>query len=292
MIIKGTLIAIGGNENKGNGRIKSEKYTLEYIQEGILSRIVRESGGTDAMIVFIPTASNIPERVSENYLNAFGKLNCSNLHVLDIRCREDAERPESIELIRKADCVMFSGGDQSKIVQCIKDTPLDDIIRRRYHNEDFVIAGTSAGAMCMSQEMIVGGVPKEIFLKNNVKMGKGMGYLPNSIIDSHFIRRYRFGRLAEAVAIFPDLIGIGLSEDTGMVIKQGKNCEVIGSGMMILFDPRELTHSDRALIENNEPMSLANLKIHILAKGDRLVIEKDKIDIFPIRFKNVGDQTD
>lgn len=279
MTIKGTLIPIGGNEDKGIE--KSEVYTLEYIQEGILSRVVRESGGKDAVIVIIPTASSIPNEVSENYLNAFGKLGCTNIHIMDIRNRMEAEDPLHISMMEKADCVMFSGGDQSKIVQYIGDTKLHKIIQKRYKKDNFVIAGTSAGAMCMSEEMITGGGIREAFTKGAVSMGKGMGFIQNLIIDSHFIRRGRFGRLAEAVARFPKMIGIGLAEDTGIVIKNGAMAEVIGSGMVILFDPRKLTHNNQALAENGTPMSLTNLNTHILANGDRFDIEKNKIKISP-----------
>src|SRR5210317_1756854 len=113
MGIKGTLIPIGGNEDKGH-HYKKERYNLEYVEDGILSRVVRESGGTDAMIVVIPTASSIPKEISENYLKAFKKLGCNNVHVLDIRTREDSEKESSIELVKKANCIMFTGGNQSK----------------------------------------------------------------------------------------------------------------------------------------------------------------------------------
>ena len=123
MRLKGTLIPIGGNEDKGIE--ENEIYHLEFIEEGILSRVVKESGGTDAHIVIIPTASSIPDKVGQNYIEAFGKLGCTNLYVMDIRNREDSEEPANIELIKKADCVMFSGGNQSKISDKIGNTCSD-----------------------------------------------------------------------------------------------------------------------------------------------------------------------
>ncbi|MEM0517768.1 cyanophycinase [Aequorivita flava] len=289
MSVKGTLIPIGGNEDKGNG--ENERYTLEYIENGILSRVVRESGGIDAIIIVIPTASSIPVEVSENYLDAFNKLGCKNVHVMDIRERKDAKNPEFLELMKKADCVMFSGGDQSKIVKYIGGTPLDKIIKNKYENEEFVIAGTSAGAMCMSEEMITGGGVQEAFTKGAVRMGKGMSFIPNFIIDSHFIRRGRFGRLAEAMAKFPLRVGIGLAEDTGLVIKNRNNCEVIGSGMVILFDPRRLIHNNRDAVPEGSPMSITNLKVHILANGDKLDIKEKRIHISPIHLEMTDAET-
>lgn len=289
MSVKGTLIPIGGNEDKGTG--ESERYTLEYIQLGILSRVVRESGGTDAIIVIIPTASSIPVVVIQNYREAFEKLGCKNIHVMDIRSRKDAENPECLEVMKKANCVMFSGGDQTKIINYIGGTELEKVIKEKYQNEKFVIAGTSAGAMCMSEEMITGGGVQEAFTKGATGMGKGLGLIPNFIIDSHFIRRGRFGRLAEAVARFPLKVGIGLAEDTGLVIKKGNKCEVIGSGMVILFDPRKLIHNNQAVVKEGSPMSLTNLKIHILANGDRLNIKKRSLKFSPAHLKSVDSET-
>jgi cyanophycinase len=278
MNVKGILIPIGGNEDKGIDI--SEIYHLEFILDGILSRVVKESGGKDALIIIIPTASSIPEEVGENYLLAFGKLGCSNLHVMDIREREQSENKDNIALMKKASCVMFSGGNQSNITEKIGGTSLHKIMMDRYRNEVFVIAGTSAGAMCMSAEMITGGGIKEAFTKGATGMGSGMGFIPGLIIDSHFIRRGRFGRLAEAVSKFPKIIGIGLAEDTGLIIKNN-SFEVIGSGMVIVFNARKAKHNNRSIVPEGSPMSLTNLKTHILANGDRFNIKKDRIKVSP-----------
>ena len=279
MTATGTLIPIGGNEDKGID--EHEIYHLEFIEEGILSRVVQESGGTNAIIVVIPTASSIPVEVGENYLKAFGKLGCENVHILDIRAKKDCDDPAAIDLMKKADCVMFSGGNQSKITQHIGGTTLHKIMTDRFENEQFVIAGTSAGAMCMSEEMITGGSSRESFIKGAVGMGKGMGFVLKLIIDSHFIRRGRFGRLAEAVARYPQLIGIGLGEDTGLIIKTN-TFEVIGSGMVIVFDARKAKYNNHNTLEKGTPMSLTNLKTHILANGDRFDIKKKKVKVSPI----------
>jgi len=279
MSAKGILIPIGGNEDKGIET--SEIYHLEYIQDGILSRVVKESGGTNALIIIIPTASSIPKEVGENYLLAFNKLGCTNLHLMDIRKREQSEDKDNIELMKKANCVMFSGGNQSNITKKIGGTTLHKVMSDRYMNESFVIAGTSAGAMCMSAEMITGGGIKEAFTKGATSMGTGMSFIPDLIIDSHFIRRGRFGRLAEAVAKFPKIIGIGLAEDTGLVIKDD-TFEVIGSGMVIVFNARKVKHNNRKNVPEGSPMSLTNLKTHILANGDRFNIKKKKVKVSPL----------
>ena len=280
MTVNGTLIPIGGNEDKGTE--SGESFHLEFIQESILSRVVSESGGKEAQIVVIPTASSIPIEVSNSYLKAFEKLGCRNVHIMDIRDRKESENPNNLEWIGNAQCVMFSGGNQSKITAKIGSTKLHDVLIERYKKESLVIAGTSAGAMCMSGEMIAGGSSTESFIKGAVKMDAGMGFISNLILDSHFIRRGRFGRLAEAVAKYPNMMGIGLAEDTGLVIKNSSTFEIIGSGMVIMFDPRKLKHNNEKILEKGTPMSLINLKTHVLANGDRFNLKRGKVKVLPL----------
>lgn len=279
--IKGTLIPIGGNEDKGIE--ESEIYTLEFIDDGILFHVVEAAGGVDANIVVIPTASSIPVEVGENYLTAFSTLGCKHVAVLDIRSKEDSETEHAIELIKNADCVMLSGGDQSKITDKIGGTTIHSILMERYKNDEgFVIAGTSAGAMVMANEMIAGGSASESFIKGAVNMYKGLGLIPELIIDTHFIRRGRFGRQSEAVAKFPNLIGFGLAEDTGMIIRNGNECTVIGSGMVIVFDGSTLTHNNEKILKEGTPMTMANLTIHVLSNGDEYNIKTRKVKVLPI----------
>lgn len=276
--IKGTLIPIGGNEDKG----ELENEGLDFIQEGILSHVVKESSGKNAKIIIIPTASSVPQKVSKNYQDAFKKLGCTNVSVLNITERNQANQEETLAHFTDARCVMFSGGNQSKISSIIGGTQLHDLIFEKFQNEDFVIAGTSAGAMAMAREMVAGGSSKEALLKGAVNMGKGLGFLPQVIIDTHFIKRGRFGRLAEAVAIHPRLIGIGLAEDTGLVIKNCNEFKVIGSGMVIVFDASELMHNAHQQLEDGTPMSMSHLTTHILANGDRFELQKRNITVLPI----------
>lgn len=278
---KGILIPIGGNEDKGIEY--SEMYTLEFIQEGILYHVLKAAGGKNARVVIIPTASSIPKEVGENYTQAFSTLGCKHVEVLDIRSREQSEETYAIELIKKADCIMFSGGDQSNITKHIGNTTLHTIMKERYYSESgFVIAGTSAGAMAMGEEMIAGGSPKDAFVKGTTLMKKGMSFLPKVVIDTHFIRRGRFGRTTEAVAKFPNLLGIGLAEDTGIIIKNANECTVIGSGMAILFDGSKLKHNNEKILEEGTPMTITNLKIHVLSNGDQYNIKKRKVSVLPL----------
>ncbi len=280
---RGTLIPIGGNEDKGSGI--NEMYTMQFIGEGILSSVLKEAKGSFSTITVITTASKIPLEVGENYHEAFRKLGCETIHILDIRSLQEANSPAHLRLIESTDVLLFSGGDQSEIVKYIKGTLMHEVILRKLRDTEFVVAGTSAGAMCMSAEMIAGGSSTEAFRKGNVKMSHGMCFVQNAIIDSHFIQRGRFGRLAEAIAQFPHLLGIGLSEDTGIIIKNSDECKVIGSGMVILFDATHLTHNKINELETGTPLSMCNLSTHILAHGDRFTLSDRKMSILPMTSK-------
>lgn len=281
MTIKGTLIPIGGNEDKGFE--EDEIHRLDYIEEGILSHVVNAGGGVNAKIVVIPTASSIPEEVGENYISAFSTLGCKDITVLNIKSKKDSENPDFIRHIEKADIVMFSGGDQSKISKYIGNTTIHTILSRRYINDEhFLIAGTSAGAMVMADEMIAGGSSAKAFVKGAVIMRKGLGLAPKLVIDTHFIQRGRFGRISEAVAKFPDLLGIGLAEDTGLIIKNGNDCTVIGSGMVIVFDGSHIAHNNEKILKPGTPMTMTNLKVHVLANGDHFNIDTRQVKVLPI----------
>ncbi len=282
--MRGILIPIGGNEDKGQDRSHedSEMYTLEFIDNGILANVVRESGGKEAQIVVVTTASSIPKEVGRNYVDAFSKLGCNHVQVLDIRSAEQAESEEVMNAVKNADCLMFSGGDQSKIVDVIGGTRLHQLINHKLKEESFVLAGTSAGAMCMSEEMISGGHSTEALFKGGVSMRKGMALLPHVIIDTHFIQRGRFGRLSEAVAEFPRLLGLGLAEDTGLIIRNGYECEVIGSGMVIVFDPSKITHNNVKSVREGVPLTLTNLVVSVLALGDRFNLASREVEVLSL----------
>ncbi len=276
--IKGILIPIGGNEDKGD----KWNNKVNFLQNGILSHVLRESKGKQSKVVVVPTASRIPEEVGQNYVRAFKKLGCENVTVLNITRKNHSENKEILKHVEQADCFMFSGGNQSRISSKIGETTMHRILSERFKTEHIVIAGTSAGAMAMAQQMISGGSSAEALQKGEVKMKKGLGFIPELIIDTHFVRRGRFGRLAEALAMFPHLIGIGLAEDTGLIIKGCNEFRVIGSGMVIVMDPANLTHNRYNQLKPGTPMSMSNLTTHILANGDKFTLDNREIEILPL----------
>lgn len=276
---KGKLIAIGGAEDKGTDLEKGEiqRNNLNFFELGILRRIVEEAGGPLSRIEVITTASTIPYEVGDNYLNAFGKIGCTNIGVMHIRNRTDAANPEYLERITKCGAVMFSGGNQLRLSSSFGGTKFLKIITDRYSNEEhFMIAGTSAGAMAMSNTMIYEGNATKAHLKGEVKITTGLAFVNDVIIDSHFEKRGRFGRLAQAVATNPGCIGIGLGEDTGMLITAGNKMEAIGSGCVIIIDGHDIGYSNIADIPEGSPYSIENLKVHFCEKGNGFLVKERK----------------
>ncbi|MCR6720907.1 MAG: cyanophycinase [Chitinophagaceae bacterium] len=241
-----------------------------------MRRIVEEAGGTDARIEVITTASTIPYEVGENYLDAFGKIGCTNIGLMHIRNRQHTQEEENLERIKNCDAVMFTGGNQMRLSATDGGTEFLRILKRRYQEENFLIAGTSAGAMAMSQTMIYEGNASRAHLKGEVKMTSGLGFIPSLIIDSHFEKRGRFGRLAQAIATNPECIGIGLGEDTGMLITGGDHMEAIGSGLVVIIDGHEILHSNIADIPDGNPISIENLKVHFCEKGNGYLVSERK----------------
>ena len=147
-------------------------------------------------------------------------------------------------------------------------------IHNRYKNENFVVAGTSAGAMAMSNTMIYEGDASSAHLKGEVKITTGLGFMDNVIFDSHFEKRGRFGRLSQAVGSNPSCIGIGLGEDTGMLITEGNKMEAIGSGLVVIIDGHDIRHSNIADIPEGNPMSVENIIVHLCAKGNGFIVNE------------------
>ncbi len=275
---KGKLIAIGGAEDKGTDLEKGEiqRNNLNFFELGILRRIMKEAGGLSKRIEVITTASMIPYEVGDNYLDAFGKIGCTNVGVMHIRNRGDAVNEEYVERIRLSDAVMFSGGNQLRLSSIFGGTEfLQILLDRITEEENFVIAGTSAGAMAMSNTMIYEGNATRAHLKGEVKITTGLGFIDDVIIDSHFEKRGRFGRLAQAVASNPSCVGIGLGEDTGMLITS-KGMEAIGSGLVIIVDGHDIRHSNIADIPDGCPISIENLKVHFCEKGNGYLLKERK----------------
>ncbi len=278
-IPQGKLFAIGGAEDKGVDLEKGKivRNNLNFFELGILRRLVEEAGGVSKSIAVVTTASMMPLEVGDNYLNAFGKIGCTNITLLPIRNRADAMRPEYLDCIRKCDAVMFSGGNQLRLSSTFGGTDFLSTLYNRYMKEsNFLIGGTSAGAMAMSNTMIYEGSASTAHLKGEVKLTTGLAFMKDVIFDSHFEKRGRFGRLAQAVVSNPSAVGIGLGEDTGMLIREGNIMEAVGSGLVMIIDGHDIRHNNIADIPDGNPISVENIQVHFCEKGNGFLLHERK----------------
>lgn len=273
---KGKLILIGGAEDKGeSGSVDIEHKNRDFQHLEILSELVPDKKA-GRKIEIITTASSQPHEVSDMYRDAFDKMGFKHIDFINMGNNYDAKNPQFIKRIEKAQAVLFSGGDQFRLSTIMGNTDVLSAILARYTNDkDFIVAGTSAGAMALPTLMMYEGENNEALLKGTVKISSGMGFLDGCLVDTHFVKRGRFGRLAQAVVMNPTCIGIGLGEDTALILKKGM-AECRGSGMVTIIDSRDIGHTNIAYARENAPLCIENLRVHILCKGTRFELDKRK----------------
>jgi cyanophycinase len=272
MIPKGTALIIGGREERGEEENEMEQQNKKYEQFEILKELLPKNK-KNQRIEIITTASDVPEEMQKMYVNAFKKIDFANVGFMDIRDKHAARDSKICKRVEKAHAVFFTGGDQFKLSAILGGTDTVSVIRDKYiHDKDFIVGGTSAGAMAMTNIMIYEGGVHEAILKCDLKMSSGMGIIDGLVIDTHFIKRGRFGRLAHAITMNPEPLGIGLGEDTALIIKNGCDAECRGSGMVIIIDGMHIEHTNITETADGDPIFVENLKIHILAKGCKFSI--------------------
>ena len=284
MNIRGKLIIIGGAVDKGSftetDLDKSAPKNLNFFETGILKRIIEESKHkVNSRIEVITTASKIPREIGPEYVKALHYLGADNVDVLHIERREQTNEPEVLERLKAADVVMFTGGDQLRLTSILGGTAIHDILLDKYNNEEFIYAGTSAGAAAASNNMIYQGSSSEALLKGEVKITSGLGLINGVIIDTHFVQRGRIGRLFQSVVGNPKVLGIGLGEDTGLLITNNNKMEAIGSGLVILVDGREIKDTNLTQVELGQPISINHLVTHVLSKYDTFELDTFKMHI-------------
>ncbi len=253
---KTAVLVIGGAEDKVHGR-------------EILRTFVARSGESDGYITIIPSASREPAIISGRYVRIFEEMGASKIEVLDIRERDQCEDRNLKESLENCTGVFLTGGDQLRLCGVLSDTSAMDIIRRRVRSGELTLAGTSAGAAVMGHHMIAGGGSGESPNRSLVDMATGLGLIPEVIVDQHFHNRNRMVRLVSAIASHPDRIGIGIDEDTCAMFERDGWLQVLGKGSVTIVDPTEVTHTNEPYVGATEPLTIHNMRMHILSHGDR-----------------------
>lgn len=282
MNIKGKLIIVGGGINTGDfAKTDSTIYNQQkefFFQDGILKKIIDESkNGYDSTIEIVTTASQIPIETARIYKNAFELLGAKNVYHLPIETRKDALEPEKIKRLHDADVFLFTGGDQLRLTSTIGGTLFHKTLLNKYRNEEFLYVGTSAGAAAATANMIYGGASSNALLKGSVEINSGLGLIDSIIVDTHFIHRGRIGRLFQAIVGNPMKIGIGLGEDTGLIIVDNNKMTAIGSGNIILIDGREILDTSLTQVSIGQPISISHLISHVMTRNDVFYLDTNKI---------------
>jgi cyanophycinase len=245
----GSLLIIGGAEDRGDGA-------------PLLERFVDLCGGQAARIVLVTTATGAPDQVHADYERVFRRLGADRTIPLRLRGRSDADGDDAAKIIQDATGVFISGGDQSRL-RALVGSRINEILRDRLRSEGLVIAGTSAGATAMGRTMILGGERPDVSAAA-VRTGPGLGLIPKVLIDMHFGERGRLPRLLSAVALDPDHLGVGIDENTGILV-EGNAFEVLGTGVVTVADAEQATVVHPA--GDDDPITLFGVRLHLLPAG-------------------------
>lgn len=266
MVPKGKLLIIGGAEDRSGNDVNESTENSQHMRFEILKCLL-PADNKDGRIEVIATASLQPEEMEKMYRKTFDEIGYKNVGFLNIEDKMQARDIKYYQRIEKAKAVFFTGGDQLRLTTIISGTDLADLLKKKYLQEkDFVVAGTSAGAMAMSTIMICGGGITEALLGSDIQTASGLGLINDCIIDTHFIKRGRFSRLAHAVILNPGNLGIGLGEDTALMISGGKHAKCIGTGMVILIDGSGIERTNISEVGSGDPVYVENLKVDLLVQ--------------------------
>jgi cyanophycinase len=256
--IGGHLVIIGGAEDK-------------YNERRILHKFVKLAGGEKAKILIIPVASDFPEFSADIYTHTFRKMNIDlgNIRVLRATSRQEILEADADALFDGVTGVFISGGDQMRLVSILGGTSFAARLSETVHQTNLVLAGSSAGAAGMSTSMIVRGDGVPAPHVGSIRLSPGLGILQNIIIDQHFSERGRISRLITAVSYNPHNLGIGIDENTAVILDSEGILEVVGNGTVTIVDGSMVSYNDIAEVHEKEPFAITGLQIHILRDGLR-----------------------
>ncbi|QIX61749.1 cyanophycinase [Hymenobacter lutimineralis] len=247
----GTLVALGGGDD-----------------DSLLSLLCAQLADADAVIEIISVASQEPRRTAQAYVRAFQEQGCAGARYLQIDERRPADTPATLRRLAQARLVFLTGGDQELITDFLQGTEFLRQLQARYRTDAaFVVAGTSAGAAALPDNMLVNGYGWRALRKGGIEIQPGLALVADLLIDQHFAERGRMGRLLHAVLKHPQSLGLGLAEETGVIIRQGHLAEVFGDGGVMVIDGQHLRHGNLAHIRRGAPIGGQEYRVHLLVAG-------------------------
>jgi len=263
MTPNGRLIIIGGHEDKGevagtNLTVHKKKQSQSHFE--ILGKLILKTPREHHIIEIIASASSIPEKMEELYINSYKQVGFTHVGFIKVENEEDARKPDSIKRIKGSHAVFFTGGDQNKLISLIANTELLKAIKSKYYSDkNFIVGGTSAGAMVIPEIIITGGLIVAALYNGDIKIARGFDLIKGVIVDTH-----------------PSCLGIGLEEDTALIISKGNQAECIGSGMVILIDGSKISATNIDTVNDSTPIVVGNLKVSIIAEGSCYLLNERK----------------
>lgn len=259
----GPLVVVGGREDKDG-------------DSEILQEFVRLAGGRKAHIAILPVATDQPEESSQEYQKVFSELGAGKSETVLVSTREAAFDERSADVLRRATGVFFTGGSQVRITSMLGGSPLDSILRERQLDDGLVIAGTSAGASVMADLMIVAGEQETGPKLGQLELGAGLGFVHNTIIDQHFAERGRIHRLIAAVAQNPRYLGVGIDENTALIVEDAI-FRVIGEGSVTVVDASQMRYNNFVTVGDAEPLALEGIRLTIVPPGYGFVMAERRL---------------
>jgi cyanophycinase len=264
---RGHLVIIGGAEDREDDK-------------AVLSTVAELAGGKDGRIVVLTTASRqadeepeVAREFAELYERAFTGCGVGEVRTLHIHDRRGANEPEHATAVRAATGVFMTGGDQSRLVSILGGSAVHRAMRAGFARGGACIAGTSAGASAMSRHMPLGGPSEPVATKGMLPVAPGLGFLRNVVLDQHFSQRGRLARLLSVCAQNPFLLGVGIDEDTGLVVQPGVRLEVVGSGGVTVLDGRDMVYTNFNEVGRGEALAITDVRLHLLPTGFRFDVK-------------------
>lgn len=250
---RGRVFLVGGSERRGAD--------LE-----VLDHFVQAAGGRDARLLVCAAATREPLPLLDEYQQLFTELGASEVWTEALVDRQEAQKPELLEQLANSTAVYFTGGDQLRLTTLVAGTPFGKRLRERHNSGEFLLGGTSAGATAMGSVMILSGPGGGSVRRSDVKVGVGLGFLRDAMVDTHFNERGRVPRFLTVFAQNSQVLGIGIDENTGVDIRLGSDFRVVGSGAVTIFDGR-VSFSNAADAGEHDIIALSGVTVHVLPRG-------------------------
>lgn len=265
----GTLVIIGGKENKGEQGPENKEKPSDFVKLQVLEAFKKATHKREPVVEVISTASGEGNESFNDYKKVFESIGITRVGHIHHTLRKDVLEDDLTERVKNADAFFFTGGDQLKLTALYGGTPFLTQVKERYISDRIVVAGTSAGAMAMSTPMIYAGSDEVQELGGAIKITTGLEFLKDVCIDTHFVHRGRFVRMAQVVVTNPTCLGIGIEEDTALFVTNGFDAEVIGTGTVIIIEGFDIEATNIEDFTSDKPITVRNLKVHILSHGEK-----------------------